>query len=162
MPRTALTALTAVLSLALLSPAALAKKKKDKDNGGDAAAPAGPDLSAMQVPDDKASRDFAEKLVAITIRDFRPSDGGGAKFEYTTLGFAPDNTWKAAGYIEIQDERMECTESGTWSMEPAESGKIATISWALVKTDCPGRDAGGDTRALVTLGKTGFESIKFR
>jgi hypothetical protein len=161
MPRTALSALTAVLGLALLSPAALAKKKK-KDKGADAPAAAGPDLSAMQVPDDKASREFAENLVRIEINDFRPSDGGGAKFEYTSLGFAPDNSWKAAGYIEIQDERMECTESGTWSMETAESTKTATISWTLAKTDCPGREAGGETRAEVTLGKSGFENIKFR
>lgn len=151
----------ATLGLALLSPVALAGKKK-KDKGEAASADAGPDTSAMDVPDDKSSKAFAEQLVGLTIQDFRPSDGGGAKFEYTTLGFSPDNTWKASGYVEIMDERMECTESGSWSMEPAESNKTATLSWKLDKTDCPGRESGGETRAVVTLGKSGFDSVKFR
>ncbi len=148
------------MGLALASPAAFAKKKKGDDAA--AAAPSGPDLSAMKTPDDANSKKFGEQLVTANIANFKPSDGGGAKLEYTTLSFNPDNTWTAQAYIEIQDERMDCTESGLWSMEAAESANTAMVTWSLDKTDCPGREAGGELRAVITLGKGGIQDIKFR
>lgn len=160
-PRPAGLRLAAVLAMALVSPAALAGKKKNKDKGSSDAA-AGPDLSAMNVPDDGNSRKFAEALIGVRIEGFRPSDSGGAKFEYNTLSFEADNSWNAAGYVEIMDERMECTESGTWSMEPAESAKTATVAWTVSKTDCPSRESGVELRAVMTLGKSGIEDLKFR
>jgi hypothetical protein len=151
----------AVLALALVSPAAAAGKKKKK--GGDApAAASGPAASDMKIPDDGDSRKFAEALLETTITGFRPSDSGGGKFEYNTLSFSADNTWKADGYVEIMDERMECTESGTWEMEPAESAKTATVAWTVAQTDCPSRESGTSLRVVMTLGKNGVEDLKFR
>ena len=153
--------LAALLALALVSPAAIAGKKKKKGSDG-AAADSAPAASALNVPDDGNSKKFAETLLGTTITGFRPSDSGGGKFEYNTLSFAADNTWKADGYVEIMDERMECTESGTWEMEPAESAKTATVAWTVTKTDCPSRESGTSLRVVMTLGKNGVEDLKFR
>ena len=142
--------------LAFAGPA-LAKKKKKKDAATttETASAAGmPD-----VPDDGDSKKYAQKLMETEIKDFRPSDGAGAKFEYTTMRFAADNTWMANGYVEIADERMECTEKGTWKMDPATSSSEATVTWTLDTTDCPGRDAGGEIRAVLKLTKSGVEAI---
>ena len=153
--------LAVVLALSVASPLAAAGKKKKKDGDAPAAA-SGPAASALNVPDDGNSKKFAETLLGTTITGFRPSDSGGGKFEYNTLAFLADNTWKADGYVEIMDERMECTESGTWEMEPAESAKTATVAWTVTQTDCPSRETGTALRAVMTLGKSGIEDLKFR
>lgn len=153
------TSLLLAASLAFAGPA-LAGKKKKKDKGGDA--PAAAAASAVpDTPDDKNSKKFGEALVAVSISNWSPSDGGGAKFEYTTLSFNADNSWKGEGYVEIADERMECTETGKWSMDTAESATTATVTWTLDQTDCPGRESGGETRAVVTVTKSGIDA-KFR
>ena len=151
-------ALCGALALALVSPVALAKKKK---KGGDAPA-AEAAAPATNVPDDGDSKKFADALMAAKIEGFRPTDGEGAKFEYDTLSFDAGNTWKAAGFVEIMDEKMECSESGTWAMEPAESAKVATVSWKVTASDCPGVDKDRESRAVLTVGKAGIEDIKFR
>ena len=69
----------------------------------------------------------------------------------TELDFDADNTWSATGYVDAGEERMECDEDGTWTMEPAESAKSATITWAIVQTDCIGRESGTETRAKITI-----------
>ncbi len=153
--------LATLLTLALVSPVALAGKKKKK-SPGEAAAESAPAETALNVPSDGNSKKFAETLLGTTITGFRPSDSGGGKFEYNTLSFAADNTWKADGYVEIMDERMECTESGTWEMEPADSAKTATVAWTVTQTDCPSRETGTSLRAVLTLGKSGIEDLKFR
>jgi hypothetical protein len=47
-------------------------------------------------------------------------------------------------------------------MTPAESNDLAGVNWKVEKTDCSGREAGGETRAMLTLGKDGLKDIKFR
>lgn len=142
-------------SFALSGPA-LAKKKKKKDKGAtaDVAAAATP-----VVPDDANSKKYAAKLLEVEIKDFSPSDGAGAKFEYTVMKFAGDNSWSADGYVEIADERMECVESGKWTMDAATSATEATVNWTVDKTDCPGRESGQETRAVLKLTKSGVEAI---
>ena len=139
-----------------LSGPALAKKKKAKKSTAEAKAPA---AAKPDVPDDANSRKYAEKLLEANITDFSPSDGAGAKFEYSTLSFAGDNTWSADAYVEIADERMECVEGGKWSMEPAESATQATVSWTVDATDCPGRESGSEIRAVLNITKSGVDAI---
>ena len=142
-------------SLVLAGPA-LAKKKKNKD--ADSTTEAASAAVMPDIPDDGNSKKYAQKLLETEIKDFRPSDGAGAKFEYTTMRFAADNTWMAEGYVEIADERMECTEKGAWTMDAATSASEATVTWTLDDTDCPGRDAGGEIRAVLKLTKSGVEA----
>jgi len=152
----------AALSLLVAGPA-LAGKKKKKDKGDEAtaaAAPAGP--SVPTTPDDGNSKKFGAKLMSASLNNFSPADTGGAKFKYDTMTFAADNTWKAAAWVEFDEEKMECTESGKWTMEPAESDKVATVAWTVDKTDCAGRDAGAEVRAQLTLSKDGSIDAKFR
>ena len=126
-------------------------------------AAAGPKLTAdADVPDDAQSKAFALTLISADTTDFSPSDASGAKFEYTRFSFRGDNTWVAEGYVEAMDERMDCTESGTWSMSAAESANKASMNWTVTKTNCAGRDNGSETRVLVTVGKSGIESAMFR
>lgn len=149
------------IALVVAGPALAGKKKKDK-GPADAAAPSASAAAVPSTPDDAASKKFGVRLMDATLRNFRPNDTGGAKFQYDSMTFAPDNTWKAAAWVEFDDEKMECVEKGTWSMEAAESDKVATVSWKVDGTDCPGRDAGAEIRALLTLSKDGAIDAKFR
>ena len=131
-------------TLAFASPAIAKKKKKDKAAAPEpAAASATPD-----VPNDGNSKKYAQKLLETEIKDFSPSDGAGAKFEYTSMKFAGDNTWSAEGYVEIADERMECTEKGKWTMEAATSATEATCRpSAMADTGrCPAESTWTTTR----------------
>jgi len=116
----------------------------------------------MELPDDGTSRGFAETLVAGNTKNFAPTDADGAAFEYTSFQFRPDGTWNADGYVEAMDERMECSESGAWSMTAADSKTVATVTWTVGETSCVGRDNGTETRAQLTVSKTGIESAMFR
>ena len=116
----------------------------------------------MDLPDDASSRSFAETLVGGVTSSFTPTDADGAAFEYTKLQFRPDGTWVAEGYVEAMDERMDCAESGTWSMSTADSKTVATVAWNVTETSCVGRDNGTETRAQLTITKSGIESAMFR
>ena len=136
--------------------------KKDKKSAA-AVEPAGPaPVAAPTTPDDAKSRAFGQKLVSLSITDFKPSDGGGASMLYSTLRFGADNRFTASAYVAVADERMECTESGPWAMDPAESDATATVALTVEKTDCPGRDAGSALRMRLTLGKSGVDEVQFR
>ena len=139
----------ALLAVLALPSAVLAKKKPEE-----AEAPP-PAAAVPTTPDDANSKKFGALLVSATQADFKPTDSAGAKFLYSTLNFGADNNWLAKGYVEMDGERMDCTETGTWSMEPAESDKVATVTWKVDKTDCAGRDAGQTSRAKMTLDKSG-------
>ena len=116
----------------------------------------------MDLPADAASRSFAETLVSGVTSSFTPTDADGAAFEYTKLQFRPDGTWFAEGYVEAMDERMDCTESGTCAMTAADSKTVATVSWNVTETSCVGRDNGTETRAQLTVSKSGIDSALFR
>ena len=116
----------------------------------------------MDLPDDANSRAFAETLVGGVTTQFTPTDADGAAFEYTKLLFRPDGTWVAEGYVEAMDERMDCAESGSWSMSAADSKTVATVSWNVSETSCVGRDNGTQSRAQLTISKSGVESAMFR
>lgn len=117
-----------------------------------AAAATAPARATGDFPDDAASRAFLQALTMMEIRDFSAVDSTeGARVVFSSLRFQGDNTWAASGYVDAGEERMECTERGTWTMEPATSPKEATVTWIIDQTDCVGRDKGTSTRALFTL-----------
>jgi hypothetical protein len=151
----------ALLSLGLASPLALAGKKK-KNKKGAVEAPAAAKVAVPDTPADPASKKFAMRLLDASITDFRPSDAGGAKFVYSAFKFQGDNSWTADAYVEIDEERMECTESGKWTMEKAESDKVAVVSWSVDSTDCPGRESGSTPRVQFTISKSGDVSAEWR
>jgi len=103
-----------------------------------------------ETPADANSEKFAAALIGLNITGFRPMDAGAGKFVYETLSFEADNSWRADGYIEIAGETMECAESGSWAMEPAESASIAVMTWTVGSTDCINMTEG-DRRYRVTL-----------
>ena len=131
----------------------------EKTPAATAAAPSGPSMT-MSIPD--GTKPFAIALVSSTTKDFSPSDSDGAVFKYTSLQFRGDGTWRADGYVEAMDERMECSEAGTWILAEAESKSVGTIAWTVNETSCVGRDNGTETRAQVTVGSGGIQSALFR
>jgi len=119
-------------------------------------------LINVEIPGDSDSMAFAKLLLQTTLTNFKPTDSSGAKFVYKTMQFSNGNSWKAAAYIEMDDIQIDCEESGSWSITPAESATVAGVNWKVETTDCAGREAGGETRALMTLSKTGLTNIRFR
>jgi hypothetical protein len=121
-----------------------------------------PVASGPEVPGDAASKKFAEKLMSLEITDWAPEDSGDVKFEYTRLTFSPDNSWQAVAYVAIMDERVDCKELGSWTMDPAESATTAGMTWHIEKTTCPGREAGRDLRLEMTILGDGAFKVKMR
>lgn len=146
-----------LLALSMLAPlGAVAGKKKEAP----AEAPAAEAKVATEAPTDGASQKFLERLLEATVKNFSPSDGG-AQFKYDELRFAPGNTFAAKGFVEMDGERMDCRETGSWKMDAAESEKVGTVEFTVAKTDCAGRDAGATVRLRMTIDK-GSVSTEFR
>jgi hypothetical protein len=114
------------------------------------------------VPKDAASQSFAAKLLKYPIKDFSPSDNGGVQFSYKTLTFRADNTWSADASMVADGETVDCNESGTWSMDPAENPNLATMDWKLQKTSCAGRPTDEVMHVKVEISNEGEYKILFR
>ncbi len=136
--------------------------EKETPPGSNMSAKSNVSLGSLDIPKDAKSKDFAKNLLGAAIKDFQPTDGGGAKLVYSSMRFAADNTWKASAYVKVEDLEMECTESGGWTMTAADSGSTATVTWKVDATDCVGRSSGSETRALITLSGGAIKDIKFR
>jgi len=139
-----------IILLASLS-LAEAKKSKSTDNASDASAavPATPKkVQAQNVPNDKVSKAYAEKLLGTVGTGFSPNSEG---LTYTKLTFAADNTWHAEGLVAIMDEEMDCVETGTWMMDEATSETAANMTWTMTSTDCPSRVAPIEMRLELIL-----------
>ncbi len=138
-------------------------EKKTPASSGDAAedtpAEATETETSSDLPQDKNSKAFAKALVDLEITRFSPTDDGVLKYEL--MSFQADATWSAQAAVEIADERMDCTEGGGWSLDPATSEDNATITWTVEETNCPGREAGDLQRALVDLSGGSF-NVAFR
>lgn len=115
-----------------------------------AAAPAEASISA-KMPDSPEAKAFAKQLVKTTVKGVHPQGSGGASVTYNTVSFAADGKWQAQSTIEAGDESMDCKESGDWSIDEAESDKIATVVWAVASTNCAGRENGTQTRVKMNL-----------
>ncbi len=135
-------------------------EKAPPSNAGTAAPESG-SAKVAGAPGDASSQSFAGTLVGLDIKDFS-SGASGATFKYTSLKFGADGTFAAVGYVEIADERMDCQESGPWTMDPAESATVASLSWKIEKTNCAGRDAGTEYRAKVDLSDTSNPQFSMR
>ncbi len=125
-------------------------------------AAAEPVASGPDIPGDANSKKFADKLLGLTISNWSPDDSGEVKFSYSNLTFSADNTWKAAAYVAIMDERVDCKETGTWSMDAAESANTASMTWSIDKTTCPGREAGRELRLEMSILNDGSFKVKMR
>jgi hypothetical protein len=95
---------------------------------------------ATKVPNDDASRAFAQKLLTHDIIDFQPADNNtDAKFIYKTVHFKADNSWNAVAKMYAQGEEVDCAERGTWEMDPADNATTAAVNLSVNYTNCPGR-----------------------
>ncbi len=133
---------------------------------GDKQAPveaaAEPAASGPEIPGDANSKKFADKLLSLTITNWSPEDSGDVEFKYSSLQFNASNGWNAAAYVAIMDERVDCKELGSWSMDPAESATTANMTWTIEKTTCPGRDAGRELRLQMSILNDGSFKVKMR
>ncbi len=112
-----------------------------------------------EIPSDSTSGKFAQRLLAVEISDWSPADTGEVGFKYKSLTFSSDNSWVAPGRVEIMDEYVDCEESGTWTMDPADSESTASMTWQLEKTSCPGREGGKEIRVKITIERDGSYEI---
>lgn len=103
------------------------------------------------IPDTADSKKFAARLVDLEITDWSPEDTGQVDFEYQTFDFRNDNTWYGEARVTVIDESVDCKESGTWTMDPAESPTTSYLTWTVEKTSCPGREAGKEMRVKMTI-----------
>ncbi|MDP6934835.1 MAG: hypothetical protein QGG40_18080 [Myxococcota bacterium] len=149
------------IALALL-PTLIACSSKQATPEAAADASGTAEAATTDAPDDAASKKFVGALMDLEIKDFRPKDAAGAIFEYASMSFNADNTWNASGFVEAQDERMDCAETGTWSMEPAESANTATMTWVVSETDCITRSIGEEVRIKLTITPDGGIKHAFR
>jgi hypothetical protein len=118
-------------------------------------------VEKANVPDDKTSEAFAERLLKNPAREFRPTDNAGATFVYHEMKFRPNNTWEAQAEMTAEGEAFNCQESGTWTMDKAESESTAMMTWKMDKTTCAGRPDSADMRVKVTIEKGEYD-IKLR
>jgi hypothetical protein len=155
--------LIASLSLTLgLTGTALAGKKNKKKKGQEPAAEQAPPKVKTELPKDGTSKSFAEKLMATPLTDFEPPDNDGTLFLYDTLTFKAGNVWEAAAWLDVPGDRFDCVESGSWTLDAAESELVAPVNWTVDETNCPGRKAGAATRAKLTIQPDGDVSVEFR
>ena len=144
--------------LLMLIFATTAEAKKEKTATQDAVAPAAP---TADIPSDANSKKFAKELLSRSFSDFTIND----KMVYKSLSFSADNSFKASAMVSYEVggdfEEMECTESGTWKMDAAESATKAAMTWNVSQSDCPGRDSLEETRLVVSLGRGGMD-VEFR
>ena len=148
-------ALMTSLMFFMSSPALAGKKKKKKDDAADA-----PEQEASpETPGDALSKKFAKKLIEYPLKHFAPGD----QLTYSSLIFKGDNTWTADAKVTLGFESDECTETGSWSMDPAQADNMAVVSWVVAQSDCVGPVRKGfEVRAILTIGKDGQYDVKMR
>ena len=135
------------LFLSVLLNVADAKKKK---GGEDSSAPSAESQSDKlgDVPSDATSKKFAKQLINTRVTNFSPDAEG---LRYNTMTFSGNNTWTTEAVVHVMDEEMECTESGTWMMDPASSDTVANMNWVIDSSNCPTRQPPINLRVEVTL-----------
>jgi len=135
-------------------------KGGESNSSGQSSPPSGRQIGA-NLPADDTSRNFIDGFIGLDIQDFRPGSSSGAILTYDNLTFRPDESWQADGSIRIGEDQMECSESGHWTMQPAESSTEATVTWTVDNSSCS-RGAGIELRALISLLDDGAYRIAFR
>jgi hypothetical protein len=137
-----------ILFLSALLNVADAKKNKGGDSEPEAKTEAASNEVSGDIPNDGTSKKFAKQLTSTSISNFSPDAQG---LNYKTMTFNSDNTWKADAVVSVMDEEMECLESGTWKMDPANSNTVSNMNWTIDTTDCPTRQAPMELRVEVTI-----------
>lgn len=148
-------------TLPLLVLLAACGEKAPPANAGSASSESAP-ANVSGAPSDGASQSFARALVGLDIKDFSASGAAGATFVYRSFRFNPDGTFAADGFVKIEDESMDCRESGTWAMDPADSATVASVSWKVADTNCAGRESGAETRAKIDLSNPADPQFSYR
>ena len=138
--------MTSIWAFALLNLACGPKSGGAVEAAGSKRAPALGD----QVPDESNSQAFAQRLIAEGLSDLEVSDSGAALI-YQAQSFSGDGTWKTTAEVDFGEESMPCTESGTWSLEPATSPTEATLAWEVAETNCVGLQAGRSFRIALSF-----------
>jgi|GEM_PF-934579 len=162
MTRSRLTLLVTLLVTFGLSGTAVAGKKNTKKAQEEPVAAPAPKKVKTNLPGDATSKSFGQALMSSTIVEFEPPGDGGLTFMYESFTFKEGNVWQAAAYLDAGDEVMRCAESGTWTIDAAESASTAPVNWTVTKTDCPMREAGKKGRALMTIQDDGDVSVEYR
>ncbi len=150
------------LGAAFVLPGPALAGKKNKKKTEEPAAEAAPPKVVTKLPKDATSKAFGEKLLASRIVDFEPPGVDGLPFLYDTFTFHEGNTWTAEATLDAGDEKVRCTESGTWTVDAAESETVGPVNWTLGATDCPGRTAGATSRAQFEIQDDGDVKALFR
>ncbi|MDP2315887.1 MAG: hypothetical protein Q8P41_23525 [Pseudomonadota bacterium] len=150
---------SALVLTTLLLAACGAKKTEPKATAS--AAPAEESIAGAKIPDDAASKSFAEKLIKHDATNFKPTDAAGAGFIYRTVDFKSDNTWWAMAEMSADGETIECKEQGTWELDTAADEHTAPMTWTLTRTSCAGRPENNVLRLKVNIEK-GEYRIVFR
>lgn len=152
-----------IAALLVLAPALLVgcAKKAEPKTAPAQDAPKGETVEGAKFPDDKTSAAFAEKLIRVEAKDFKPTDASGAGFKYKTIDFRNDNTWWAEAEMTADGETIDCKEQGTWEMDAATDENTAPMTWKLSRTTCAGRPSEAIMRVKVNIEK-GEYRIVFR
>lgn len=101
-----------------------------------------------EIPEGPDAKKFTRALADSGLQDLAPS--GSSDFSMS-LQFALDGTYTGEGVAELGGETLECTETGTWSIDSMD-GEQASMNWTITKTNCPNRTNGDTQRVAVQLG----------
>lgn len=94
---------------------------------------------ATQVPSDTDSKKFADHLVRHPLKGYHPTDADGPKVLWVETTFNAKNEWVAVTKVQVDAEDVDCRESGTWSMDKAESNQVAVVAMRTLASTCAGR-----------------------
>ena len=106
--------------------------------------------AAANVPSDSKSKAFVKALLKTGLSGFTPDAEG---LTYKTMTFKADNTFQVDAALTAMDEEIECTESGKWTMDAAESKITASMNWSITSSDCPTRSTPIELRVKVLIDK---------
>lgn len=139
--------MTAVLALA-----GCGDKKKDPKAAGESK----PEV-IQTIPKDDASQSFGRFLLNHPITELVVNESPSTKLVYTQMTFEKDNSWAAKAQLRTLNESVDCVEGGTWSMDPADGPKKATLSVNVARTNCASRDPGVKMRLGVTVSEGKYD-----
>ena len=93
---------------------------------------------------------IVKALLKTGLSGFTPDAEG---LTYKTMTFKADNTFQVDAALTAMDEEIECTESGKWTMDAAESKTTASMNWSITSSDCPTRSTPIELRVKVLIDK---------
>ena len=131
----------------LLTSTSFAKKKKSSDQT-QAPTEAVDPVAQANIPTDDNSKEFAKTILSTTFENF---DANIMGLVWHQLTFSSDNTFSATASQTIMDEASNCSEKGTWTMDPASSPTLTNMTLTIESGDCPVADVPRTMRIQATL-----------